>query len=105
MSVYPCAGSFFRNIEPTSKAGKREAAGWFLEQAGALDLSSGGAKVFEHHANMIYKSQGCRAQDVYELSTQMTKAVKDKFDLDLVREVSFVGKFNGMPKDVQGIIW
>ena len=105
MSVYPCAGSFFRNIEPTSKAGKREAAGWFLEEAGALRLSSGGAKVFEHHANMIYKSQGCRAQDVFDLSAQMAKAVKDKFNLDLVREVSFVGKFNGMPEDIQDIIW
>ena len=27
----PCAGSVFRNIEPTSSAGRRQAAGWFLE--------------------------------------------------------------------------
>jgi UDP-N-acetylmuramate dehydrogenase len=105
LSVYPCAGSFFRNIEPTSKAGKREAAGWFLEQAGALQMSSGGAKVFEHHANMIYKSKGCRAQDVYDLSRLMARAVKEKFGLDLIREVSFVGKFNGMPANVKNIIW
>ncbi len=105
MLAYPCAGSFFRNIEPTSKAGKREAAGWFLEEAGALALSSGGAKVFEHHANMIYKSQGCCAQDVFHLSIEMAQAVKEKFQLDLVREVSFVGKFDGMSEDVEHIVW
>ena len=104
-SVYPCAGSFFRNIEPTSKAGKREAAGWFLEQAGALDLGVGGAKVFERHANMIYKGQGCHAQDVFDLSLQMARAVKDKFGLELIREVTFVGKFDGMPAHVPGIFW
>ena len=105
LSVFPCAGSFFRNIEPTSKAGKREAAGWFLEQAGALTMSLGGAKVFERHANMIYKSEGCRAQDVYELSRLMARAVKEKFGLDLVREVSFVGKFDDMPASVADIVW
>jgi UDP-N-acetylmuramate dehydrogenase len=105
LAVYPCAGSFFRNIEPTSKAGKREAAGWFLEQAGALRMNAGGARVFARHANMIYKSQGCRAQDVHDLSLLMAQAVKEKFGLDLVREVSFIGKFDGMPKNIKNIIW
>lgn len=105
LSVYPCAGSFFRNIEPTSKAGKREAAGWFLEQAGAMALHCGGARVFDHHANIIFKSQGCRAQDVFDLSNRMAQAVKAKFNLDLIREVRFVGKFDGMPEGVKDTIW
>ena len=105
LNIYPCAGSFFRNIEPTSNAGKREAAGSFLEGAGAIQLRSGGARVFEHHANMIYKSQGCRAQDVFDLSVEMARAVKTKFDIDLVREVRFVGKFSGMPDGINDIIW
>ncbi|MCK5014232.1 MAG: UDP-N-acetylmuramate dehydrogenase [Candidatus Omnitrophica bacterium] len=105
LSVYPCAGSFFRNIEPTSNAEKREAAGSFLERAGAMKLRSGGAKIFEHHANIIFKSQGCRAQDVFDLSLEMARAVKAKFDLDLIREARFVGKFSGMPENVQDIIW
>lgn len=104
-NVCPCAGSFFRNIEPTSNAGRREAAGWFLEQAGAMQMQSGGAKIFEHHANIIYKSQGCRAQDVFDLSAAMAQAVKSKFDLDLIREVRFVGEFDGMPEGVKNIIW
>lgn len=105
LETHPCAGSFFRNIEPTSKAGKRQAAGWFLEQAGGKELTSGGAKIFEKHANIIVKSRGCHAQDVFELSKQMSQLVKDKFDIDLIREVRFVGKFNGMPEDVADVIW
>jgi len=101
----PCAGSFFRNIEPTSSAGKRQAAGWFLDQAGGKNLTSGGAKIFSKHANIIIKSENCSAQDVYELSGQMARLAKDKFDLDLIREVRFVGKFEGMPLNVTDVIW
>lgn len=101
----PCAGSFFRNIEPTSKAEKRQAAGWFLEEAGGKNLKVGGAVIYPKHANVIIKSDGCRSQDVYDLSVQMARVVKKKFNLDLVREVRFVGKFRGMPADVREIVW
>ncbi len=101
----PCAGSFFRNIEPTSKAGKRQAAGWFLEEAGGKKLKVGGAIIYPKHANIIVRSDGCRSQDVYELSLQMARIVKEKFDLDLMREVRFVGKFRGMPSAIQEVIW
>lgn len=104
--TYPCAGSFFRNIEPTSKADKRQAAAWYLEQAGAFDLSVGGALVFHGHANMIVnKDNQATAQDVYELSKNMMKIVDDKFSLKLVREVQLVGDFKGMPVDKKGIVW
>lgn len=100
----PCAGSFFRNIEPTSQAGKRQAAGWFLEQAGGKSLSYGGAKIFDKHANIIIKSTNCKSQDVYELHLLMKKLAREKFNLDLTREVRFVGNFQGMP-DNAPIIW
>lgn len=92
LKIYPCAGSFFRNVEPTSKAGKRQAAGWFLEEAGGKNLRVGGAVIFEKHANIIVKAQGCKAQDVLELSKQMVKIVNEKFKFQLEREVRFVGK-------------
>ena len=101
----PCAGSFFRNIEPTSKAGKRQAAGWFLEEAGGKKLKVGGAVIYPKHANIIIKSDGCHSQDVYDLSLQMARIVKEKFNLDLVREVRFVGKFRDMPANAQETIW
>ena len=105
LETEPCAGSFFRNIEPTSSAGKRQATGYFLEQAGGKNLKHGGAVIFAHHANIIVKSKDCTAQDVYELSNMMAKLAKDAFDLDLVREVRFVGNFKGRPPEIKEMIW
>ncbi len=105
LKIYPCAGSFFKNVEPTSQAGKRQAAGWFLEQVGGKDLFHGGAKIFEEHANIIVKAEGCKAQDVYELSQKMAQLVKEHFNLDLIREVRFVGKFSGLSEEIKKVIW
>jgi UDP-N-acetylmuramate dehydrogenase len=89
----PCAGSVFRNIEPTSAVERRKAAGFFLQEAGAHLFRVGGARLYEKHANIIVADPGCTAQDVWELSEQMAAAVKEKFDIDLVREVRFLGDF------------
>lgn len=87
------AGSFFKNIEPTSKAERRQAAGWFLEQAGAKDLRVGGARTYDKHANIIIAEDGCTAADVLELSRQMAARVCERFGLTLQREVRLVGDF------------
>jgi UDP-N-acetylmuramate dehydrogenase len=87
----PTAGSFFKNIEPTSKADRRQAAGWFLEQAGAKEMRVGGARVYEKHANIIIADAGCKASDVLALSQMMAKAVRAKFGFDLQREVRLIG--------------
>ncbi len=101
----PCAGSFFRNVEPTSSARRRQAAGWFLDEAGAYELKYGGAKVYPKHANIIIKGDDCISQDVYALSQRMQRLVKKKYDIDLIREVRFVGKFFGKPAEIKDIIW
>lgn len=102
----PCAGSIFRNIEPTSKADKRQAAAHYLEEAGAKTLHLGNAEVFAKHANIIInKDKKATAQDVYELSNQMKSVVKEKFNLDLIREVQLVGNFDNMPDNVKDVIW
>lgn len=105
LKVYPCAGSFFRNVEPTSKAQRRQATGWFLEQAGGKQLFVGGAKIFPKHANIIIKTPGCTAKDVYELSQKMADLVKKNYNIDLVREVRFVGKIDGLPVSQNHLIW
>lgn len=87
----PTAGSYFRNIEPTSAAGPRQAAGWFLEQAGAKAMRVGGARVFEKHANIIVAEPGCTAADVLALSAHMAEAVHKTFGLVLRPEVRFLG--------------
>ena len=93
LGVDASAGSFFRNIEPTSAAARRQAAGWFLEQAGAKAMGVGGAAVFHKHANIIIKGRpDCTARDVLELSRRMAAAVGDRFGLELVREVTLLGE-------------
>ncbi len=94
MATQPCAGSFFRNVEPSSKAGQRQASGWFLEEAGGKNLTVGGAYVFEKHANIIIKGPHATAQDVHDLHLKMMAVVQEKFGLQLVREVRFAGEFH-----------
>jgi len=89
----PCAGSVFRNIEATSAAERRKAAGYFLEEAGAHEMSVGGAHLFEKHANIIIGGDGCTAQNVWDLTEKMIAAVQQKFDLFLTREIRFLGTF------------
>ncbi|HMP76342.1 MAG TPA: UDP-N-acetylmuramate dehydrogenase [Kiritimatiellia bacterium] len=91
----PTAGSFFKNIEPTSKAERRQAAGWFLEQAGAKSLRVGGARTFDKHANIIIAERGCTAADVAELARQMAARVKEQFGLVLQPEVRLLGSWPG----------
>jgi len=89
----PCAGSVFRNIEPTSAAERRQAAGWFLEEAGAKDFQVGGAHLFEKHANIIIADAGASARDVFNLAQKMIAAVQEKFGFELEREIKLLGDF------------
>ncbi len=94
--VTPCIGSFFRNVEPSSAAERRRAAGWFLETAGVKSLRVGGAGIFPHHANIPVKlDESCLAQHVAELARRMRECVQRAHGLDLVREVRYLGKIPG----------
>ncbi len=96
LTVAPCIGSFFRNLEPSVVGSRRQAAGWFLEQVGAKQMSVGGACVFLKHANMIIKGdEGCTAQDVFDLSRRMQRAVREQHGIALVREIRLLGRFAG----------
>lgn len=89
----PTAGSFFKNIEPTSAAQRRQAAGWFLEQVGAKNMRVGRAYVFEKHANIIVAEPGASASEVLTLAHQMAQAVWRTFQVKLEPEVRLVGDF------------
>ena len=54
----------------------------------------GGAYVYEKHANIIVKGPDCTSQDVNELACRMSQSVKEKFGINLIREVKFLGTFN-----------
>lgn len=87
----PCIGSIFRNIEPSSAAERRQAAGWFLEKAGAKNLRVGGAYVYPKHANIIIKGEDGTAADVLALIQQMREAVRKRFQFELQPEVRWLG--------------
>ena len=89
----PCAGSVFRNPASTSAAGRRQAAGWFLEAAGAFAMREGGAYVYPKHANIVIAGPGATAADVRRLMARMAAAVRDRFGLDLEPEIRFWGCF------------
>ncbi|MBP7276234.1 MAG: FAD-binding protein [Kiritimatiellae bacterium] len=92
--VVPTAGSFFRNIEPTSKADRRQAAGAFLESAGAGAMRVGAARAFPGHANILTTSgPEPRAADVWRLSRWMSAAVFARHGLRLTPEVRCWGTF------------
>lgn len=84
------AGSFFRNIQPTSAAERRVAAGYYLEQAGAKTLRVGDAAVSDKHANIVVNAGGATARDVLALTAEMQRRVRERFQINLVPEVRYV---------------
>ncbi len=81
----PNAGSVFRN-PPGDHAAR------LIEQAGLKGLSCGGAKVSEKHANFIVNPEGmATATEIERLIQQIQAIVREKFGVDLKREVRIVG--------------
>lgn len=85
------AGSYFKNLPPDQPGGPRQAAGALLDQVGAKELSVGDASVFEHHANIVINRGGASARDVLSLAREMARRVRERFSVELVEEVRFVG--------------
>lgn len=82
----PSVGSTFRNPEGAS-------AGALIDQCGLKGTVIGGAKISEQHANFIINIGNARAADVKELINLMKSSVKEKFAVDLVEEVRYLGEW------------
>ncbi len=83
----PSAGCMFKNPEGKS-------AGRLIEEAGCKDQLLNGAMVSHHHANFIVKtSQETTSRDIYTLSEEVRKKVKEKHSIDLEREVNLIGRW------------
>jgi len=87
-----CAGSFFKNLPPLPGEERRRAAGSVLEQAGAKEMSYGGAKVFDKHANFIINEGKATARDVKHLAEMLKQKVLKDFGIELSEEVLYVGR-------------
>jgi UDP-N-acetylmuramate dehydrogenase len=82
----PNAGSVFRN-PPDDHAAR------LIEAAGLKGLRSGGAQVSERHANFIVNPQRrATAADIEALIEKVQAGVREKFGIELVREVRIVGE-------------
>ncbi len=87
---FPSAGSFFKNLPPNEPKGRRIPAGKLLDEVGAKELRVGGAGVFAKHANIIVNYGGATAAEVNELANEMAKRVREKFGIELEREVQYL---------------
>lgn len=85
--VLPNCGSVFRNPDGDS-------AGRLLEASGAKSLSSGGAHVWENHANFIINDRAGSSTDILEIMYNMYSGVKEKFGIELKPEVRYLGSNN-----------
>lgn len=80
----PNVGSIFRN-PPNDSAGR------LLEKAGVKGLKEGGAQVWLGHANFIVNAENATSYDVSQLMNKMYNEVKERYTIELVPEVKFVG--------------
>lgn len=98
------AGSVFRNPIPEDmipligkssayQLPKERTAGYLLDKAGAKKLKLEKIKVSPKHANFIITEEGAKAQDMRQLIQQMKDLVKEKYDIDLVEEIEYVGQW------------
>ncbi len=82
---YPSAGSVFKRIDGLNVSK-------MLDDMGIKGMKVGGAMVSYKHANFILNLGGT-ATDVYVLIHKIKKMFKEKYDIDLVTEIKFLGEF------------
>lgn len=88
-----CSGSFFKNpVTPdyTHPQPPETKAGWLLEQIGAKGTRVGGVQVSPEHANWLMNTGNGTQKDVLELSELLQNKVKERFGVELEREVQLV---------------
>lgn len=87
----PNAGSMF-------KRPPGQYAGVLIEQAGLKGLRLGGAMISEKHANFTVNAGGATAQDIFDLSEDVIRKVRQNSGTTLEREVIFIGEFLPFPR-------
>ena len=80
----PNAGSVFKNPD-------NDSAGRLLEMAGAKGMKSGGASVWERHANFIVNENDATSLDVLTLIYKLIATVHDRYRIRLKPEIKYIG--------------
>ncbi|MEW5993643.1 MAG: UDP-N-acetylmuramate dehydrogenase, partial [Candidatus Zixiibacteriota bacterium] len=88
------AGCFFKNIPDSSQEHGKIPAGRLLEEVGAKQMSLGGAKVWDKHANIIVNTGTATSADIRRLADILKQKVYAKFGIKLEEEVIHLGPFD-----------
>ena len=83
--AYPCAGSVFKNNRAFGLP-----SGKIIDNLGLRGYTVGGAKISEHHANIIVNCGNATAQDVKDLVDLIQVRVKEATGFQLEREIIYV---------------
>lgn len=94
----PNCGSIFKNPQGDS-------AGRLLDSIGAKQMSFGGVKVWENHANFIVNHSCGTSFDVLSLMYKMHQAVKKEYNIELEPEIRFLGGNNEKENELCQILY
>ncbi|TAK95841.1 UDP-N-acetylmuramate dehydrogenase [Patescibacteria group bacterium] len=81
----------FENQKQTKARGNKLPAGWVIEYAGLKGKKMGGAIISETHGDFILNTGGATASDVIMLESFVKQQVRDRFGVQLQREVEYIG--------------
>jgi UDP-N-acetylmuramate dehydrogenase len=80
------AGSVFKNPS------KKIAAGKLIDEASLKGKKIGGAEVSKTHGNFILNKKNAKASDILKLIEEIQKRIKNKFGVQLKREIRILGE-------------
>ena len=83
---FPSAGSVFKRYPGRYTA-------QMIDEAGLKGASVGGAEVSVKHAGFIVNKGGATSHDVKELVSLIERTIKEKFGIEIEREIIYVGKY------------